>query len=488
MNSKNKVIENYVLNLCYQILVVVLPLVITPYLTRTLSIDGIGKYSSVYGISNLFYFCGMLGVLNYGSRQIAKHQKDKKERSNQFWSIWLIQFLAGGTFSIIFFIFFVKYHVAGNGFFYLLMLPLVVGGIFDISWFYIGMEDMKKTVMRNVFMKGLTVLFIFILVKNENDLNKYFLIQSVSFTLSLIVLWLNIPRFVNIQGVNINVSEHYGQILLLFVPIFFSQLYTCFDRFVIAFLSDEIVSGYYDLTLKMVKIINPCLTVLGTALLPRITNLYSNNEFEKIDSYIKKSFDFTVFCSFLFMGGLMVSANGFVQVFFGNSYEVLIDYVIVSAPLVLFIPVGSIFATQVALPLNKNGVYIVPIVVTAIVDFVFLFILVPHLNLFGAIVSVLVAEFICMLFRIVMVRNVIDIKLIFMDIYKPVVSFVASLAIVLVVKSIFFSNHNILMLFLISGFLYTFLYLLFSFVLKSEFIILIVDIVKGIIRKYSSAF
>ena len=46
---KNKVIQNYLYNLSYQIVITVLPIITTPYLTRVLGADnlGIARYVAV---------------------------------------------------------------------------------------------------------------------------------------------------------------------------------------------------------------------------------------------------------------------------------------------------------------------------------------------------------------------------------------------------------------------------------------------------------
>ena len=62
---KNKVIQNYLYNLSYQIVITVLPIITTPYLTRVLGADNLGIARYVESIATLFTIIGVLGNLYF---------------------------------------------------------------------------------------------------------------------------------------------------------------------------------------------------------------------------------------------------------------------------------------------------------------------------------------------------------------------------------------------------------------------------------------
>ena len=49
--------KNLVYNMAYQILVILLPLITAPYVSRVLGAAGLGTYSYVYSISYYFWSC-----------------------------------------------------------------------------------------------------------------------------------------------------------------------------------------------------------------------------------------------------------------------------------------------------------------------------------------------------------------------------------------------------------------------------------------------
>ena len=65
-------------------LILILPLITVPYVSRILGADGIGIYSYTYSIAYYFMLIAMLGLNNYGNRTIAKVRDDPKKLSKEF--------------------------------------------------------------------------------------------------------------------------------------------------------------------------------------------------------------------------------------------------------------------------------------------------------------------------------------------------------------------------------------------------------------------
>ena len=108
--KKNSVTKNYIYNLLYQILTIIIPLITTPYLSRVLGAENIGIYSFTISITTYFILFGSLGVAMYGQREIAYVQNDIKKRSKIFFEIF---FMLLNIYNVKFLFDF------GNGYYYL---------------------------------------------------------------------------------------------------------------------------------------------------------------------------------------------------------------------------------------------------------------------------------------------------------------------------------------------------------------------------------
>ena len=85
--AKKSIAKNYLYNLTYQILTLILPLITTPYVSRVLGAEGIGIYSYTYSIVSYFILFGGLGIALYGKREIAYVQEKKEERKRIFYEL-----------------------------------------------------------------------------------------------------------------------------------------------------------------------------------------------------------------------------------------------------------------------------------------------------------------------------------------------------------------------------------------------------------------
>ena len=103
--------KNYLYNLTYQILILILPLITTPYLSRVLGAEGTGIYSYTYTIVNYFVLFGSLGVALYGQREIAYAQQKKQKRKKIFIELVIFRFI---TISIAFAIYFYYFMRTGK--------------------------------------------------------------------------------------------------------------------------------------------------------------------------------------------------------------------------------------------------------------------------------------------------------------------------------------------------------------------------------------
>ena len=90
---KKNIVKNYIYNLTYQLLVIVLPILTTPYISRVLGAENIGIYGYTISIVTYFITFGSLGVALYGQREIAYNQDNIKKRSKIFWEIVLFRFI-----------------------------------------------------------------------------------------------------------------------------------------------------------------------------------------------------------------------------------------------------------------------------------------------------------------------------------------------------------------------------------------------------------
>lgn len=431
-----KIIKNYIYNGTYQLLLIITPIITTPYISRILGAEGIGIYSSTYGISKLFYIIGMLGIMNYGAREIAYCREDKDRLNKVFWEVWILQLVVGVISSVFYSIIFIKNNAIGYSDIFLIQLPVVLGAIFDITWLYVGVEDFKKTVSRNIIVKIIGIIAIFTFVKDSNDVGKYVAINSLSTFLGIMTLWMFVKEYIKkIDLSTIKISRHLKGALIMLIPQLAVHFYTGLDRTMVNSLSSVTEAGFYDQAQKIARIALSLVTSLSVVLMPSIANLFANKDEKSIQKYLKISLNFTLLTSCLVSAGIVAVSKHFVPIFFGDEFRVIIPYMMITSLIVILIPIGGVFANQYALPTGKNKEYTIPLVACALINIVLNIIFVPSYGALGAVISIVLTEFVATMLRVFLVKQYLKLRDLFTGTIVYIVAGIISCIITLIISN-----------------------------------------------------
>lgn len=477
---KNSVKKNYIYNLMYQILVILLPLITAPYISRVLGAENIGIYSYTTSISAYFILFGSLGVSLYAQREIAFHQDNKKENTKTFIEIVLLRTI---TMFISIAVFCITFVSNGEyGYFYKILIVELIAQCLDISWFFIGLEDFKKTVSRNLIIKFISVVSIFVLVKTPEDLNIYFWIYVLSVLIGNLSLWFYLPKYlVKVNVKELNIFKHLKPTLALFIPEIAIQVYTVLDKTMIgAIWEDKSEVGYYQQSEKIIKLLLTIITSLGTVLLPRIASCFANNKKQEVFGYLKKSFNFVFILAFPMVFGIIAVADKFVPLFFGPGYDRVVILMSVISPIILFIGMSNVIGRQYLLPTKRQKQYTISVVTGAVVNLIMNSCLIWKFGALGASIGTVIAEFTVTLVQLIFVRKEFDIK----GILKLSIKYIISSIIMFVACKLvgLFSVNDFVSIVLQVG-VGTIVYILMLLVLKDKFTFDMINEVKNKVFK-----
>ena len=170
----------------------------------------------------------LFGIALYGQREIAYAQDQPGKRKRIFLELVIFRFLTIAVAIVVYYFFFIKGKQYQD--YYTILIIEIIAAAFDISWFFQGIEEFKKTVMRNVLVRIVSVSLVFILVKNYNDLWKYMLIYSLGDFLGNLLLWFYLPKYLKGGKIGkLNVRRHFIPIVLLFIPQVTNKIYNLLD-------------------------------------------------------------------------------------------------------------------------------------------------------------------------------------------------------------------------------------------------------------------
>ncbi len=406
---KNNLKKNIFYNFAYQILILVLPLITTPYLSRTLGAKGIGIYSFSQSIATYFIYITVLGLSNYGNRAIAAVQNDKDQRSKVFFEIYTLQ-LVCFTVSIIVYIIYTIFW-ADDRYAAIAMSMWVWSSMFDINWFFFGMEQFKLTVIRNIFIKIFSVICIFIFVHNSEDVYIYILIMSCSALLSQLCLWPYIKTLVYFIRPNWNgVLQHLKPNLKLFIPIIASSIYNMMDKIMLGYMTNMEEVGFYENAEKIIKMVQSLIIAIGTVMLPRMSALAC----DVTDSNGKKYFDYAMEGVIIYVSaaifGILAIKDTFTYVYFGPGFEKTASLLALLVVTVFFFGIGNVLRTQYLIPQKLDKIFIDSSIMGAVLNIVVNAVLIPYYASVGAAIATIFAEVSVCIYQFYKVRNNICFK------------------------------------------------------------------------------
>lgn len=381
---------NYVYNMLYQLLLILLPIITTPYLARRLGAEGNGIYGYTISIVTYFILFGSLGINLYGQREIAYNQKSIQKRSKVFYELIILKAITMTLSAGIFYFMFCR--GGSHSIYYKILLIEMFANVLDISWFYQGIEEFKKIVIRNFIIKIISLVCIFIFIKSPSDLNKYLLIYVLSTLAGSLLLWIGLRKYI-IKSNKLQLFRHLPMIIGLFIPQIAIQIYTVLDKTMIGvILNDMNEVGYYEQSQKIIKILLTIITAVGTVMLPRLASCFAEKNYEQIKKYMYKTFSFVFLLAFPLMAGIAAVSNNFAPLFFGNGYEKVPLIMQVLSIIVLFISMSNITGTQYLLSTNRQKEFTISVVIGAIVNFCFNLLLINYFKSVGAAIATVIAE------------------------------------------------------------------------------------------------
>lgn len=411
--------KNFLYNVLYQILLVILPLITAPYISRTLGATAVGVYSYTYSVAYYFLLIAMLGIGNHGNRSIAAVRDDRKKLNKTFSSIYSLQ---GITFSIailayaIYLVLFVK----DNRLIVLLQLIYVTSGLFDIGWLFFGLEQFKLTVARNTLIKISTVVLMFVFVHKPSDLWKYTLIMSAGTLFSQAYLWLYVKKYVSFEKCSVKeITSNIKPVLILFIPVLAYSIYKVMDKIMLGNMSSYDQVGFYNNAEKIINIPMGIITALGTVMLPRMSNIVANGDKKRVDDYIRISAKLVTLLSSAIAFGLMGVSSVLAPVFFGDEFIACGEIIRLLSVTVFFIAWANVIRTQYLIPNKRDSIYLTSTMVGAILNLIINWMLIPKYQANGAAFGTIVAEFSVMLVQMVAVKNELPMRKYIMS-YSPI--------------------------------------------------------------------
>lgn len=369
------------------------PIITFPYASRILLPDGIGKVNFINSVVQYFIMFAELGIASYSIREASKIRKDDiafTKFSKEIFTINIISTIF--AYCLLFISIFASKLLFEYRILIILCSVKILFTTLGMDWMYAAKEEFKYITIRTIFFQLISLIYLFLFVKDSSDIIEYTIFGILSSTGSNICNFIYSRKFINWKyKVKLEFKKHLKPIFILFGTTLAISVYTILDSTMLGFLVGNESVGIYTAATKINKMLITLIASLNIILLPRLSFYAESNKDDYIKT-LKKSYNYIIMISLPLFVGLCVLSEPLTYVFCGKSFENAIIPMQLMSPIILIISLGSFFSQQIFIPNRKDKYAFYPVVVGSIVNVVINFLLIPKYKAIGAAIATLFAE------------------------------------------------------------------------------------------------
>lgn len=405
----NSVKINFILNTTRMLLGMIFILLTTPYITRVLGTESLGKVEYINSIITYFLLFTALGVPNYGLREVARYREERNKLSKVVFELGIILFITTtvGYMTLLLLLYNTKLLELKN-----LVLIMSVNLIFTnigFEWFYQGIENQMYITIRYIMVRFICLILLFFLVKNPNDYLKYGFILVLMNSGSNILNFINLRKYISFKDIKfkeLEITKHIKSILIIFSASVAISIYLQLDIVMIGNI-DKSAVALYNVPNKIIRLILTTVTALGVIILPRISNSYQKNDIENYKKYINYSLNYILMISLPALCGAILLSKNIILIMAGESFIPSIKTMNILAIIIFIVGLAYFLGYQLLYPRGLERYYTYSVITAAIVNFIFNYIMIPKYLQNGAAMGTVIAESIGVIMMLYFSRNML---------------------------------------------------------------------------------
>ncbi len=415
-NRKESLRHSFLYNIAYQVVTVLSPLIVTPWVSRVFGVEYIGIKSYTYSIVYYFAIFGVLGLDMYGQRKIAIVKDDFQNRCITFSNIYFARF----SLVLLSTLLYLAYCRAApyDGIektVTLCWLFYLIREMVNPIWFLQGMEKFRIIsvlgIISHIAYMACTVLF----VKQKSDLPLYIIFYTViplAVSLCFFPAVFKLARFVKPTAAAMRLAVK--ESATYFVPTIATAVYSMVDKTMLGFFDPGKGStGLYESSERLVKVALAFSTASFTIMRTRMSYLLGKKDMAAYRTAGKQFISFSLMLCWPIMFGIIGISKDFVPVFFGDGFKQVVFLSYVFSLVIPCLTISGLLQAIFIVPFDLQKSMHVYYGVIVFVNVLLNIILIKRFGTVGAIIASIAAEFLLAVILLVKAREAIEIRFIF---------------------------------------------------------------------------
>ena len=408
--KKHKIKFNLLLNIFRMVLMVLVPLITFPYLTRIFLADGMGKINFAISVANMLTLFATLGVYTYGLRQGSLIRENKAVFSNFVYEILLINFIATLLTYLFFIICLNSIPVFIDNCKLLLIYSMAVFfSAVSLDWVFGVYEDYLYITKRQIFAQLTLIVLMLLLVKKQEDIYLWAIVCTLVTIVINICNFGKLKKYIYIKKPNFKkliLLQHIKPITVLFITQLAAKTGSDLNIIMIGLMSTNRETGLYSIVAKVINILITCFAAMTPVLVPKIVSLINLNNNQAI-KFIHKIFRLILFISLPAAIGLYALSDEIIYIIAGENFVEAAVTLRILAPVIVFSALNSMIYYNYFVPLHLEKYVLCCTSITLISNLIFNYWLINLYASNGAAVSYCIAELLGLISAIYRIKNVI---------------------------------------------------------------------------------
>lgn len=400
---------NGLLNGIRSVLNLLFPLITFPYVARVLSVDGLGIYNFSNTYVGYFVLIAGLGISTYAVREGAKY-RDNREKISKFVSeVITINIISTILAYILLLISLVLFKALYKYAICILVFSVQIAfTTIGVEWVFIIYEDYAYITIRSILVKIVSIVLLFVFVKNRNDYLWYAGITVFASVGSNVFNFFYVKKLCEIKPTfNFNWKYHLKPILVIFATTIAVNIYLSSDTTILGFMKSDYDVGIYGTTVKIYNIVASLLGSMVAVTVPRLSMLLGKNKIEEYRKVFSEVVN--ILTAFVIPGtvGLIMLSKEIVLLIAGNKYLPAVSSLRIIGLAIIFSNFSFIFSNCALIPAKREILALKNTLITAVLNILLNILLIPAYSYAGTSFSTVIAEFMTMILNYWSARDLI---------------------------------------------------------------------------------
>lgn len=473
---------NMIMNVILTMSSLIFPLITFPYVSRIVGVEGIGKVTFATSVITYFSMFAQLGIPTYGIRACAKVRDDKEKLSQTVHEILIINMITciisyiGLGISLAF----IPRFAEDNILLVIISTTILLNAI-GVEWLFKALEHYTYITIRSILFKVIAVIAMFVFIRSKEDYLLYGMITILAASASNILNFFYLPKIIIVKPLaNYNIRQHMKMILIFFAMSVATTIYTNLDTVMLGFMKNDIEVGYYTASVKVKGILVSVVTAISTVLLPRASYYVDKGCIKELYEIARKAMGFVMLVAIPLVVYFIIYAEECILLLSGDTFWGAVLPMQVIMPTVLLIGITNILGIQIMVPLGMEKQVLYSTICGAITDLILNIIYIPKYGAIGAAIGTLIAEFVVLIYQIIIMRTVVKDIFCGVNYFVIIVSTIIATVCCMGVKQLYI---GVFITLCISAFVFLGLYLIGLLLGKERILVDIFRIIVNKIRK-----